>query len=143
VNAVARLVTISTGGSVRHTSSEVCAATGMLACMAANYAPESRPGGPTWARQCLAGRHTECGHFSGIGYGPRKGARLWLGVCQCSCHSTCLLTGRGPFVWRAIWDGLCDCPGADLAAEKLDVALQEATDFGDFARRWDEQRGDG
>ena len=63
-----------------------------------------------------------------------------LGVCRCDCHSTCLLTGRGPFVSRTIWDGLCTCPGADLAADRLDAAQQDGPDYGDFARQWHEGR---
>jgi hypothetical protein len=61
-------------------------------------------------------------------------------VCRCDCHSTCLLTGRGPFVSRAIWDGLCACPGAELAADRLDAAQRDGPDYGDFARQWHERR---
>jgi hypothetical protein len=110
-------------------------AAGKLAGMTQDHTFEDGPGGPLWSRPCLAQRHVECGHYASFGYGLWDGGRLSLAVCRCDCHSTCLLTGRGPFVSRAIWDGLCTCPGAELAADALDQAQRDAPDFGDFARR--------
>jgi hypothetical protein len=112
----------------------------MLTSMAFDDASESRPGGPLWSRQCLTGTHVECGHYSGFGHDHSVRGRQLLGVCGCECHSTCLLTGRGPFVYRAMWDGLCDCPGADQAADRLDAAQRDAPGFGESARQWRERR---
>ena len=39
-----------------------------------------------------------------------------------------------------MWDGLCDCPGTDQAADRLDAALRDLPNFGDFARQWRERR---
>lgn len=113
----------------------------MLTGMAFDDASEGRPGGPLWSRECLTGAHVECGHLCGFGHNRVRGRQL-VGVCGCDCHSTCLLTGRGPFVYRAMWDGLCDCPGAEQAADRLDAAQRDAPDFGDFARQWRESRGE-
>ncbi len=78
----------------------------------------------------MTGTHPDCGHVGSIGFSFWDGGRVSLTICRCSCHATCLLTGRGPLVSRAMWAGLCTCPGTDLAEAKLDAAQRAAPDFG-------------
>jgi hypothetical protein len=56
-------------------------------------------------------------------------------LCRCSCHSACALAGRLPVVSRAIWVGLCTCPGTELAEDRLDQAERAAPDFSGVERR--------
>ena len=77
----------------------------------------------------MTGAHEDCGHLGSIGYGFQDGGRLTLLLCHCGCHSTCPLAGRVLPVSRAIWVGLCDCPGTELAEDRLDQG------FSDFKRR--------
>ncbi len=107
--------------------------------MPSHHQSDSGAARPFWSRPCLAGTHVDCGHLGAIGHGFRNGGRLSLLVCQCRCHSACLLAGR-LHVSRAIWEGLCTCPGEELAADKLDAAERDAPDFGDFERQWRERR---
>lgn len=88
----------------------------------------------------MTGTHVDCGHLGSIGYGFWDGGRPSLMLCRCSCHSACALAGRLPFVSRAIWVGLCACPGTELAEDKLDEAEREAPDFSDVERRARERR---
>lgn len=60
-----------------------------------------------------------------------------LALCHCGCHSACPLAGRLPPVSRAIWVGLCDCPGTELAEDRLDEAQRKMPDF---ERRWREHQ---
>jgi len=62
-------------------------------------------------------------------------------LCLCSCHSECPLADRLPLVTRQVWQAQCICPGADLAAVKLDEAEQEeVSDFAEFERQWQERQ---
>jgi hypothetical protein len=61
-------------------------------------------------------------------------------LCPCTCHSECPLVNRLPLVTREVWPAQCACPGADLAAAKLDEAEQEeAPDFAEFERQRQER----
>jgi len=60
-------------------------------------------------------------------------------LCSCRCHSACPLAGR-LLVSRAIWVGLCECPGTELAEDKFDQAEREAPHFPDFERRLRERQ---
>jgi hypothetical protein len=71
------------------------------------------------SRQCMSGQHPECGHVAQVGVDFREAGRVTVIPCICSCHSTCLLTGRGPMVSRAIWVGLCTCAGEDPAEARI------------------------
>ena len=74
----------------------------------------------------MTGAHSDCGHIGSIGYGFWDCGHVSVAVCRCRCHSTCLLAGRGPFVSRAIWVGLCTCDGEELAEARLDEAQRDA-----------------
>jgi hypothetical protein len=69
----------------------------------------------------MTGKHPECGHVAKIGVSFWEGGRLTLSPCICHCHSTCLLTGRGPMVRRAIWAGLCTCDGEEQAEARIEA----------------------
>ena len=63
-------------------------------------------------------------------------------LCLCTCHSGCPLAGRLPLVTREVWQGRCTCPGAGLAAAKLEEAEEqdEVPDFAEFERQWQERQ---
>lgn len=62
-------------------------------------------------------------------------------LCLCTCHSECPLADRLPLVTREVWQGQCICPGADLAAARLDEAeREEVPDFAEFERQRQERR---
>jgi hypothetical protein len=60
-------------------------------------------------------------------------------LCRCGCHSACALAGRLPLVSRAIWVGLCTCPGTELAEARLAEAEREAPEFPDVERLREER----
>lgn len=113
---------------------------GGLSAMAGYQAPQDGPGWPFRSRSCMTGTHQDCGHLGSVGYDVWGGGRPALTLCQCGCHSACPLAGRLPFVSRAIWVGLCDCPGAELAEGRLDDAERKKSEFPDFERRLRERR---
>jgi hypothetical protein len=103
--------------------------------MARYYPSGGEPGAPFRSRSCMAGTHVECGHVGSIGYGFCNGGSPMLLLRRCSCHPSCALAGRLPLVSRAIWVGLCTCPGTDLAEDRLDQAERVAPDFSEVERR--------
>jgi hypothetical protein len=96
------------------------------------------PGAPPRSRSCAGGRHADCGHLLSVA--RRWGARPALLLCLCTCHSECPLADRLPFVTRDVWQAQCRCPGASLAADKLDEAERDAPDFAEAERRRQESR---
>jgi hypothetical protein len=102
--------------------------------MARYRAPQDRLSKPFGSRSCMTGAHEDCGHLGSIGYGFQDGGRLMLQLCHCGCHSTCPLAGRLLPVSRAIWVGLCECPGTELAEDRLDQA-ERGPNFRNFKRR--------
>jgi len=107
--------------------------------MASYHGSHSGLGGLSGSRPCLTETHADCGHLGSVGYSFWNGGRRVLLLCQCGCHSACSLASRPPFVSRTTWEALCSCPGAVLAAAKLDQAERDAPDFSDSARRWHER----
>jgi hypothetical protein len=103
--------------------------------MARYQAPRDGPGWPDWSRSCRTGKHEDCGHLGHTAFDLSDRGRPVLDLCRCDCHPTCPLAGRLPFVSRAIWVGLCTCPGTELAADKLDEAARETPEFPDLERR--------
>ncbi len=108
--------------------------------MARYQGSEGGPGWPFRSRSCMTGAHEDCGHLGHIGRALWDGGQPALVLCRCGCHSACALAGRLPFVSRAIWVGLCTCPGTELAEGKLDEAEREAPDFPDVERLLRERR---
>jgi hypothetical protein len=109
--------------------------------MASSDTYDGPPAWPFRSRSCMTGIHADCGHVGSIGYGVWDGGRVSVTPCRCTCHSACLLAGRAPFVSRAIWVGLCTCPGTELAEATLDEAQRDAPDFSEFERQWRERWG--
>jgi hypothetical protein len=101
--------------------------------MGGYQAPEDWPG-RSWpvSRSCLAGAHDGCGHLGSFALGLWDGGRVALVLCQCGCHSVCLLAGRPALVSRVIWVGLCTCRGTELAEDRLDEAQREVPDIPDM-----------
>jgi hypothetical protein len=87
----------------------------------------------------MTGAHEDCGHL-GHGRLLRHDGRVALVLCRCGCHSACALAGRLPVVSRAIWVGLCTCPGTDLAEARLAEAERDAREVPDVGRLLREQR---
>jgi hypothetical protein len=83
----------------------------------------------------MTGIHVDCGHLGSFGFGFWNGGRPMLLLCKCRCHQACALATGLPLVSRAIWVGLCTCPGTELAEDRLDEAEREAPDFSDVERR--------
>lgn len=88
------------------------------------------------SRACAHQEHGDCPHMASMGGGlnPRR-LRLEFGVglCPCSCHSSCPATPAGkrltvPFT---VWRESCTCPGADAERRRLDEAgIGDRPDFG-------------
>lgn len=95
-------------------------------------------GPPPRSRSCTGDRHRDCGHLLSAARSP--GIRPAVLLCLCTCHSGCPLADRLPLVAREVWPAQCACPGAGLAAAKLDEAEQEEVpDFAEFERQLQER----
>jgi hypothetical protein len=93
-------------------------------------------GPPPWSRSCTGDRHGDCGHLLSVA--RSWGIRPAVLLCLCTCHSECPLADGLPLVTREVWPAQCVCPGADLAAAKLDEAeREEVPDFAEF--EWQRQ----
>jgi hypothetical protein len=107
--------------------------------MAGYQAPPDGPGPGFRSRSCVTGAHEDCGHLGFAGLGLRAGGRPPLVLCRCGCHLACTLAGRVG-VSHSTWAGLCDCPGTELAEDRIDEAAREAPDFPDMERLLRERR---
>ena len=91
---------------------------------------------------CAREKHGDCAHAAGPGGGfnPRR-LRLELGVglCPCSCHSSCpvALSGKRMTVLFRTWRESCTCPGAEQERRRLD---ETGADLRDFDERLEERR---
>lgn len=87
-------------------------------------------------RQCARAAHTDCPHFSGMGGGfnfLRLRPEIGVGLCPCSCHSSCPATPGGKrlaVAWKT-WYTTCTCPGAEQERRSMDEAGIEFPDFGE------------
>lgn len=62
---------------------------------------------------CIDGRHADCGHrFGTVGHLWRKMEIPQITLCQCQCHSGCVITSEKPIA-EAAWYEQCECPGAE------------------------------
>ena len=102
-------------------------------------APQDGPDGEFRSRSCVTGAHEDCGHLGFVGSVLRVGGRPPLVLCRCGCHLACTLAGRLG-VSHSTWVGLCDCPGTELAEDRIDQAARDAPDFPDFERLLRERR---
>ena len=101
--------------------------------MAGYRAPQGGPDPDFRSRSCVTGAHEECGHLGFPGLGLRVGGRPPLVLCRCGCHLTCTLAGRLG-ASHSTWVGLCDCPGTELAEDRIEEAARHAPDFPDRER---------
>ena len=79
------------------------------------------------------------GHLGFVGLGLRVGGRPPLVLCRCRCHLACTLAGRLG-ASHSTWVGLCDCPGTELAEDRMDEAARDAPGFPDMERLLRERR---
>ena len=107
--------------------------------MAGYQAPQDGPDPGLRSRSCVTGAHEDCGHLGFVGLGRRVGGQHPLVLCRCRCHSACTLAGRLG-VSQSTWVGLCDCPGTELAQDRIDEAARDAPDFPDMERQLREEQ---
>lgn len=99
-------------------------------------------------RDCSRGTHPDCPHQFGMGGGfnPRRlRPEFGVGLCRCSCHSSCPVTiaPKRMTVPMKIWYTSCTCPGAGQERQRMDEAGIEIPDFGELreqARRRSRER---
>jgi hypothetical protein len=91
---------------------------------------------------CAREEHGGCAHLAGPGGGfnPRR-LRLEVGVglCPCSCHSSCpvALSDKRMTVLFRTWRESCTCPGAEQERRRIDAT---GADLRDFDERLEERR---
>jgi hypothetical protein len=107
--------------------------------MAGHQAPQDGTDPELRSRSCVTGAHGDCGHLGFVGSGLRIGGRPPLVLCRCSCHLSCTLAGRLG-ASHSTWVGLCDCPGTELAEDRIDEAAREVPDLPDMERLLREQQ---
>jgi hypothetical protein len=107
--------------------------------MAGFQTPQGGPDPDFRSRSCLTGAHEECGHLGFVASSLRVGGRPPLLLCRCRCHLTCTLAGRLG-ASHSTWVGLCDCPGTELAEDRINEAARDAPDMERLLREQQEKR---
>jgi hypothetical protein len=91
---------------------------------------------------CARDEHSGCAHLAAPGgeFNPRR-LRLEFGVglCPCSCHSSCpvALSDKRMTVPFKTWRESCTCPGAEQERRRLD---ENGADLRDFDERLEDRR---